>query len=82
LYIGSFVFGLIAEKLSNESFLAVVRIIVKDLVDDNQEDLNVLAVIGTVIGDLVNGDQEDANKWFECNNGDVMTSIAVTFGDK
>jgi hypothetical protein len=31
---------------------------------------------------LFNGDQEDANKWFECNNNNVMTSIAVTFGDK
>jgi hypothetical protein len=22
------------------------------------------------------------NKWFECNDGNVITSIAVTFGDK
>jgi hypothetical protein len=44
--------------------------------------LNVLAVIRTVVEDLVYGNQEDANKWFQCNNGNVMTSMAVTFGDK
>jgi hypothetical protein len=44
--------------------------------------VNVLAVVGTAIEDLVDGNQEDVNKWFECNNGDVVTSIAVTFGDK
>jgi hypothetical protein len=77
-YTGSFVLALIVEKLSNESFLAVAGNVAKDLVDGNQEDLNVLAVIGT----FVEGDQEDANKWFECNNGNVMTSIAMTFGDE
>jgi hypothetical protein len=62
------------------SFLAVVGNIVKDLVDGNQEDFNILAVVGTVVEDLVDGNQEDADKWFECNYSDVMTSIAVTFG--
>ncbi len=79
--IGSFVLGSIVEKLSNQSFLAVVGNVVKDLVNGDQEDLNVLAVVGTVIKDLVNGNQEDTNTWFKCNNGNVMTSIAVTFGD-
>jgi hypothetical protein len=82
LYTGSFVSGLIVEMLSHESFLVVVSNVVKDLVDGNQEGMNVLAVIGTVVEDLVNGGQEDANEWFECNNGNVVTSIAVTFGDK
>jgi hypothetical protein len=81
-YVRIFALGLIVEKLSDESFLAVVCKAVKDLVDGNQEDLNVLAVVGTVIEDLVNGDQEDVNKWFKCNNNNVMKSIAVTFGDK
>jgi hypothetical protein len=81
-YAGSFVLGSVIEKLSNESFLAVVCNVVKDLVDGDQEDLNVLVVVGTVIEDLVNGYQEDVNKWFKCNNGNVMTSIAMTFGDK
>ncbi len=44
--------------------------------------MNVLAVVSTVVEDLVDGNQEDTNKWFECNNGNVMTSITVTFGDK
>ncbi len=79
---GSFVLGLIVEKLSNESFFAVVGNVVDNLVDGNQEDLNVLAVISTVDEDLVDGNQEDVNKCFEYNDGDVMTSIAVTFGDK
>ncbi len=74
--------GLIIEKLSNESFLAVISKVVEDLVDGNQEDVNALAVLGTVIEDLVDGNQEDANKWFECNNGNVVTSIAMTFGNK
>jgi hypothetical protein len=52
------------------------------LVDGNQEDLIVLAVVGRIVEDLVDGDKEDANKWFECNNSNVMTSIAVTFGDE
>ncbi len=82
LYIGSFVLGSIVEKLSNESFLAVVGNVVKDLVDGNQEDLNVLAVIGTVVEYLVNGNQDDVDKWFKCNNGDVMTSFTKTFDDK
>ncbi len=81
-YVESFVLGLIIEKLSNESFLAVVCNVVKDLVNGNQEDLNVLAVVGIVIEDLVNGDQEDVNKWFKCNNDNMMKSITVTFGDK
>ncbi len=81
-YIKSFVLGLIVEKLSNESFLAVIGNFVKDLVDGNQEDVNVLAVIDTIVEDLVNGNQEDAIKWFQWNNGIVVTSIAVTFGDK
>jgi hypothetical protein len=81
-HIGSFVLDLIIEKLFNESFLAVVGSIVEDLVNDDQEDLNVLAVIGTVIEDLVDDNQEDTNKWFECNEGNVITSIALTFGDK
>jgi hypothetical protein len=81
-FIGSFVLGLIVELLSNERFLAAVGNVVKDLVDGNQEDLNVLAVISTVIDDLVDGNQEDANEWFKCNDGNVMTSLAVTFGDK
>ncbi len=80
-YIGSFVLGSIVEKLSNEIFLAVVRNIVQDLVGGDQEDLNILAVVGTVVEDLVDGNQEDTNKWFKCNGNDVMTSIAVTFGD-
>jgi hypothetical protein len=81
-YVGSFVLCLIAEMLSNESFLAVVGNIVKDWVDGYQEDLNVLSVVGTIVDDLVNGDQEDTNKLFECNDNNVTTSIAVTFGDK
>ncbi len=81
-YVGSFVLGLIVEKLSNESFLAVVSNIVKDLVDGDWQDMKVLAVVGIVVEDLVNGDWEDANEWFECNGGDVVTSTAVTFGDK
>jgi hypothetical protein len=56
LYIGSFVLGLIIEKLSNESFLAVVGNVVKDLVHGNQEDVNVLTVIGTIVEDLADGD--------------------------
>ncbi len=81
-YIRRFVLGSIIEKLSIESFLAVVGNVVEDLVNGNQEDLNVLAVVGTVVEDLVDGHQEDTNKWFECNNGNVMTSITVAFGDK
>ncbi len=74
--------GSIIEKLSIESFIAVVGNAVKDLVDGDQEDLNILAVFSTVIEDLVDANQEDANEWFECNKGNVMTSIAVTFGDE
>jgi hypothetical protein len=70
------------EKLSNESFLAVVGNVIKDLVNDDQEDLNVLAVLGTIIEDLVNDTQEDMKKWFECSDGNVMISIAVTFRDE
>jgi hypothetical protein len=81
-YVGSFVLGSIVEKLSNENFLAVVDNVIKDLVDGDQEDVNVLAVVGTIVEDLVDGNQEDANKWFECNNGNVVTSIAVTLGDE
>ncbi len=81
-YVRIFVLGSIVEKLSNESFLAVVCNVVKDLVDGNQDDLNVFAVVGTVIEDLVNGDQEDVNKWFKCNDDNVMKSITVTFNDK
>ncbi len=81
-YVGSFVLGLIVEKMSNESFLAVVGKVVEDLDDGKQEDLNLLAVIGIIDEDLLDGNQEDPNKWFECNGGDVMTSIAVTFGDE
>jgi hypothetical protein len=36
-YVRSFILGLIVEKLSNESFLAVVGYIVKALVDGNQD---------------------------------------------
>jgi hypothetical protein len=54
--------GSIIKKLSNESFLAVVRNVVKDLVDRDQEDLNVLAVVGNVVEDLVDGNQENTNK--------------------
>ncbi len=79
-YIGRFVLGLIVEELSNEIFLAVVGNFVKYLVNGNQEDLNILAAVGTVVEDLVDGNQEDANKWFECKEGDVMTSVAMTFG--
>ncbi len=82
LYVGSFVLGSIVEKLSYESFLAVVGKVIEDLVNGNQEDVNILAVVGTVVEDLVGGDQEDANKWFGCNDGNVMTSITVTFGDE
>ena len=82
LYVGSFVLDFIVKKLSNESFLAVVSNVVKDLVNCNQEDMNAHAVIGTIIEDLVDGNQEDANKCFKCNNSNVMTLIAMTFGDK
>jgi hypothetical protein len=82
LYVGSFVLGLIVEKLFNESFLAVVGNVVEDLVDCIQEDLNILANLGNIVEDLVDGGQEDANELFQCNNGNVMTSIAVTFGDE
>ncbi len=78
----SFILGSIIEKLSNESFLAVVGNVVKDLINGDQEDLNVLAVVGSIVEDLVNGNQDDANKWFKCNDGNVMTSIPVTFGDE
>ncbi len=81
-YVRSFVLGLIIEKLSNKSFLAVASNVIKDLVNGNQEDMNVLAVVGTVIEDLVDGNQEDTNKWFECKDSNVMTSISVTFGDE
>jgi hypothetical protein len=81
-YAQSFILGSIVENLSNESFLAVVGNVVKDLDNGNQEAVNILAVIGIIVEDLVNGDQEDTNKWFECNNGDVVTSITMTFGDK
>jgi hypothetical protein len=73
-YVGSFVLGLIIEKLSNESFLAVVGNVVEDLVDDDQEDVNVVAAVGTIVEDLVDGDQEDANKWFKCDDGNVVKS--------
>ncbi len=81
-YVGRFVLGLIIEELSNEIFLAVVGNIVEYLVNGNRQNLNVLAAIGTIVEDLVDGNQEDANKWFECNEGNVMTSIAVTFNDE
>jgi hypothetical protein len=74
--------GLIVEKLSKKCFLAALSNIVEDLVDGDQEDVNTHAVIGTVVDDLVNGNQEDASKLSKCNNGNVVTSITVTFDDK
>ncbi len=82
LYLSSFVLVLIIQKLSNECFLAVIVNLVKDLVDDDQEDLNVLSVVGTVFEDLFDGNQEDTNKWFKCNDANVMTSITVTSSDE
>ncbi len=76
-YIRSSILDLIIEKLFDESFLAVAGNLVKDLVDGNQEDMNILAVL---VEDLVDDKQDDANKWFKCNDGDLMTSIAMTFG--
>jgi hypothetical protein len=70
------------EKLSNEIFIAVVGNVVKDFIDGDQDDLTVLAVVHTVVEDLVNGNQEYLNKWFECNDSTVMTSIAMTFGEE
>ncbi len=52
------------------------------MVNGDQEDMNVFAVVGTVVEDLVDINQEDANKWFKCNNGNVVTSIAMTFGNE
>jgi hypothetical protein len=57
-YVRSFVLSLIVEKLSNESFLAAVNNVTRDLVDGDQEDLNVLAVVSTIVEDLVDGNQK------------------------